>query len=533
MNQEGTPFGRYRLIELIGRGGMGEVWRSYDTETQRVVAVKVLTSNMANDPTFVERFRREALAAAGLNDPHVIPIHNFGEIDGRLYVDMRLIKGRDLETIIAEGVMEPGRAVTVIEQIASALHDAHQIGLVHRDVKPSNILVTDRDFAYLIDFGIASAAGESRMTNTGSVIGTWAYMAPERLSKGQADPRSDTYALACVLHECLTGSQPFPGTSLEQQIGGHLAMPAPRPSTLRRGLPPQLDGVIEVAMAKNPDQRYSTVTEMAAAARSAITQPMMPVTHPRGGGPVESDTQVVAIRPSVPQNSYPARSAGDTSDTDATQYRQYGPPVGAAGPGGPGGASNLPLATPADSATSRRTGRPRAKLPTGSQTSSDHPGKQHRGGSRGHRSHRRLCFERVRRHTYPCDYGGWGEQWPLDRHLHADLRQEHRPDGRGRAGTGAARYRDVEIALGVCKQGVRGYRGEKHRGVQAPDELSARRHQRTLDRCRSGYGAMRQRRHRRVALDLPAPSSGRDDVRGMDRRFRQVLQQTKRASPNG
>ena len=273
MDEEGTPFGRYRLIELIGHGGMGEVWRAYDTETQRVVAVKVLSANLASDPTFAQRFRREALAAAGLSDPHVIPIHHFGEIEGRLYVDMRLINGRDLQSIIAEGAMEPARAVTIIEQIAAALHDAHRVGLVHRDVKPSNILVTPNDFAYLIDFGIASAAGETRMTSTGSVIGTWAYMAPERLSSGAADPRSDTYALACVFHECLTGSQPYPGTSIEQQIGGHLGLPTPRPSTLRRGLPVQLDGVIAIGMAKNPDQRYSTPTDMALAARSAVTQP--------------------------------------------------------------------------------------------------------------------------------------------------------------------------------------------------------------------------------------------------------------------
>ncbi|MDT5220791.1 MAG: hypothetical protein QOF15_2896 [Mycobacterium sp.] len=336
MDEEGTPFGRYRLIELLGRGGMGDVWRAFDTETQRVVAVKVLPANLADDPAFVERFRREALAAAGLNDPHVVPIHHYGEIDGRLYVDMRLINGRDLQSIIAEGALEPARAVTIIEQIAAALHDAHRVGLVHRDVKPSNILVTPNDFAYLIDFGIASAAGETRMTSTGSVIGTWAYMAPERLSSGAADPRSDTYALACVFHECLTGSQPYPGTSIEQQIGGHLGLPTPRPSTLRRGLPVQLDGVIAIGMAKNPDQRYSSPTEMALAARSAVTQPTALPHPPRGAEQTHSETQTLAIPQNPPRNYYPAApppaappqpSAG-VSNTDATQYRQYGPPTG-------------------------------------------------------------------------------------------------------------------------------------------------------------------------------------------------------------
>jgi hypothetical protein len=163
--------------------------------------------------------------------------------------------------------------VKIIEQVASALNDAHRIGLVHRDIKPSNILVTEEDFAYLIDFGIARTAGETRMTSTGNVIGTWAYMAPERLSSDHVDPRADTYALACVLHECLTGSQPFPGDSLEQQIGGHLNSPPPQPSALRRGVPAQLDTVIATGMAKFPEHRYSTVTEMAAAARAAMSTP--------------------------------------------------------------------------------------------------------------------------------------------------------------------------------------------------------------------------------------------------------------------
>src|SRR4029079_8075899 len=132
---------------------------------------------------------------------------------GRLYVDMRLIEGQDLEHVLADGPLDQARAVKIIEQIASALSAAHKIGLVHRDVKPSNILVAEDDFAYLIDFGIARAVGENKLTGTGSVIGTWAYLAPERLTSGLADPRADIYALTCVLHECLTGSQPFPSTS--------------------------------------------------------------------------------------------------------------------------------------------------------------------------------------------------------------------------------------------------------------------------------------------------------------------------------
>jgi serine/threonine protein kinase len=225
---EGTPFGRYQLIELLGRGGMGEVWKAFDTATQRVVAVKVLPAQLAADPVFEQRFRREAYAAAGLSDPHVVPIHNFGEIEGRLYVDMRLIDGEDLEHVLVRGPLDSDRAVKIIEQVASALNAAHRVGLVHRDVKPSNILLAEDDFSYLIDFGIARGAGETKLTATGNVVGTWPYMAPERFTTGQSDTRSDIYALACVLYECLTSSRPFPGDSVEQQIAGHLTIPPPR-----------------------------------------------------------------------------------------------------------------------------------------------------------------------------------------------------------------------------------------------------------------------------------------------------------------
>jgi serine/threonine-protein kinase len=268
---KGTLFGRYQLIELLGRGGMGEVWKAFDTATQRVVAVKVLPAQLAADPMFEQRFRREAFAAAGLNEPHVVPIHNFGEIDGRLYVDMRLVEGEDLEHVLARGPLEPERAVKIVEQISSALTAAHRVGLVHRDVKPSNILVAEDDFAYLIDFGIARGAGETGLTGTGNVVGTWAYMAPERFTTGQTDTRSDIYALACVLYECLTSSRPFPGDSVEQQIAGHLTAPPPRPSITRPEVTSQLDAVVATGMAKDPNERYATTTELAGAARTAIT----------------------------------------------------------------------------------------------------------------------------------------------------------------------------------------------------------------------------------------------------------------------
>ena len=271
---EGTAFGRYQLLQVLGRGGMGVVWRAHDTATDRVVAVKLLPAHLADDETFVKRFRREAHAAAQLNSPHVIPIHNYGEIDGRLYVDMRLIEGRDLAAVLADGPLETERAVRIIEQVAKALHAAHKVGLVHRDVKPSNILLDEDDFAYLIDFGIARAAADTRLTGTDGMIGTLHYMAPERLSTGEVDARADIYALACVLYECLTGSRPFPGDGLERQVAAHLSDPPPQPSSTRPELPQDFDAVIARGMAKEPRQRYASTVELAAAAHDAITTPI-------------------------------------------------------------------------------------------------------------------------------------------------------------------------------------------------------------------------------------------------------------------
>jgi serine/threonine protein kinase len=182
---QGTAFGRYRLDELLGQGGMGQVFRAYDTVTDRAVALKLLPAELAQDAEFQQRFRREALLAAKLNEPHIVPIHNFGEIDGRLYVDMRLIDGTDLDRLLAAEPLIAARAVSLIDQVSTALDAAHRAGLVHRDVKPSNILIGARDFAYLIDFGLARTVGGTRLTSAGQTMGTLAYMAPERFETGR------------------------------------------------------------------------------------------------------------------------------------------------------------------------------------------------------------------------------------------------------------------------------------------------------------------------------------------------------------
>jgi ABC-type amino acid transport substrate-binding protein/predicted Ser/Thr protein kinase len=270
-----TPFGHYRLQKLIGQGGMGEVYQAYDTKTDRVVALKVLPHHMAQDETFQARFRRESQAAAGINDPHVVPIHGYGEIDGRLYLDMRLIEGRNLGTMLQDTEKPLGAAfaVTVVEQVANGLDAAHRLGLIHRDIKPSNILITGRDFVYLIDFGLARTAGEKGLTTAGSTLGTLAYMAPERFEGGEVDARSDIYALTCVLYECLTGSRPYPADSLEQQIAGHMVSPIPRPSDIDPRLA-AFDEVIAKGMAKKPAKRYQSATELAQAAKRALNAPV-------------------------------------------------------------------------------------------------------------------------------------------------------------------------------------------------------------------------------------------------------------------
>ncbi|MFE3190425.1 serine/threonine protein kinase [Nocardia sp. NPDC059240] len=269
---EGTRFGRYLLEQLVGEGGMGQVYRAHDTGTDRVVAVKVLHAHAAQDPVFRERFRREAKSAAGLGNPHVVPIYDYGEIEGRLFICMQYLDGVGVDALLARtGPMPAQQAVSIVAQAAEALDAAHAANLVHRDVKPSNLLVTANGFVYLIDFGIARMSGDKGLTTAGATIGTFAYMAPERFTSGTADARTDVYALTCVLFECLTGHIPYPATGMEQQIAGHLTLPPPQPSRQRAGLGTVFDDIIARGLAKDPTQRYQRATDLAAACTAALT----------------------------------------------------------------------------------------------------------------------------------------------------------------------------------------------------------------------------------------------------------------------
>ena len=273
-SEVGGRFGPYELRSLLGSGGMGEVYEAYDTVKDRVVALKLLSGDLVGDPEYQTRFRRESQAAARLAEPHIIPIHDWGVIEGRLFIDMRLVAGTDLRTVLQSGgPLSPQRAVGVIEQIAAALDAAHADGLVHRAVKPSNILVTDTDFAYLADFGIAHHGADSAVTQAGAEIGSYIYTAPERFERVPVTLRADIYSLACVLHECLTGAQPFDAPSAGMLIRAHMAEPPPRASLQRTGLPAAFDDVIAYGMAKDPHERFATAGELAVAARTALNSP--------------------------------------------------------------------------------------------------------------------------------------------------------------------------------------------------------------------------------------------------------------------
>lgn len=288
----GQMFGPYQLQALMGVGGMGEVYRARDTTKGRVVALKLLRPELAVDPGFRERFRRESRVAAQLHEPHIIPVHDFGEIDGVLYIDMRLVDGLTLKDVLAQqGPLGPGRVAAIISQVGAALDAAHHNGLTHRDVKPENVLLTGDDFAYLVDFGIARAGGDSGLTSAGSAIGSCAYMAPERFTDGTVGPPADVYSLACLLYELLTGAPPFPTGDLTRLMSAHLTAPPPRPSALRPDIHPAFDDVVTWGMAKDPAHRCPSAGALAHATTAAAT-----------ATPAAAAAVPTAIKPIPPQH---------------------------------------------------------------------------------------------------------------------------------------------------------------------------------------------------------------------------------------
>ncbi|MDD7966811.1 serine/threonine-protein kinase [Actinomycetospora lemnae] len=338
---ENEPFGDYVLQELLGRGGMGEVFRAYDTKRKRTVALKRLPAVLARDDTFRRRFRTESEVAARLNDPHVLPIHNFGEIDGRLFIDMRLVAGSDLAALLSRrGPLEPAVAVDVLAQVASALDAAHRDELVHRDVKPSNVLLvldeadSEIGFAYLTDFGVAQVGGEdTSLSTTNAVAGTLDYIAPERFTSRRAGHRADIYSLGCVLYEMLTGDRPFPVQSLPEALHAHIYLPPPKPSDAVPGVPAGLDAVVARAMAKSPDDRYPTCAAMAADARAALAGRQVedgvgPAVLPEALIPT-ADPAPADVRAAAAPSTLPPASGAEPEDARGIEQDAAGPGLGA------------------------------------------------------------------------------------------------------------------------------------------------------------------------------------------------------------
>jgi serine/threonine protein kinase len=304
----GSELAGYRIESVLGRGGMSVVYLAEDQSLHRRVALKVLAPDLARDERFRSRFIRESEMAAGIDHPNIVPIYQAGEADGLLFIAMRYIRGSDLKTVIElEGRLDSARATSIVRQAANALDAAHAQGLVHRDVKPANLLLApgpdpeQPDQVYLSDFGLTKRpTSRSGLTNTGQFIGTVDYMAPEQIEGKTIDGRVDVYSLGCVLYECLTGDVPYPKDNEVAVIYAHLQQAPPSVAAIRPDLPPEIDEVIAQAMAKDPDGRYATCGAMAKALRSVLapsSAPELPVSveAPPARGPA---TPAPARRPS-------------------------------------------------------------------------------------------------------------------------------------------------------------------------------------------------------------------------------------------
>ncbi|MEA2157573.1 MAG: hypothetical protein QOE11_3713, partial [Solirubrobacteraceae bacterium] len=295
----------HRIEGLAGRGGMGVVYRATDIELERTVALKVITPALAQEEDFRRRFVAESKAAASIEHPNVIPVYYAGERESVLFIVMRYIDGPDLRALVrAQGKLDPERAAHIVAQVGAALDAAHAHGLVHRDVKPANVLLGEDDHAYLTDFGLtkrSATTGDHGVSRAGGWVGTLGYVAPEQIRGGRIDARTDVYALGCVLVYALTGNAPYTGESDEATLWSHLNSPPPTES-----VPPEFEGVIARALAKDPSDRYPSAGDLgraalAAAGRSAATRPERNVARGAAAPPGLSATAATA-RVSAPDD---------------------------------------------------------------------------------------------------------------------------------------------------------------------------------------------------------------------------------------
>src|SRR4051794_21596370 len=272
----GEEFAGYRIEQRLGRGGMGILYLAHEPGLERRVALKLIAPEAAADEVFARRFAEESRIAAAIEHPNVVPIYAAGEVDGVPWIAMRYVAGSDLGRRLArEGRLAQGDAVEMVAQIGNGLDAIHAAGLVHRDVKPANVLLSDRpggEHAYLTDFGVArNVATESGLTQTGRFVGTLDYVAPEQISGGPVDARADVYALGCLLFKLLTGEVPFPREGEAARLYAHLHDPPPAPSLYAPSLPMALDDVVIRAMSKSPEDRYPSAGDLGRAAQAALS----------------------------------------------------------------------------------------------------------------------------------------------------------------------------------------------------------------------------------------------------------------------
>ncbi|MCK2237913.1 MULTISPECIES: protein kinase [unclassified Crossiella] len=268
----GRRLGHYRIDGVIGHGGMSTMYRATDVRLGRKVALKVIADHLTVDAEFRERFVDEARNTSAIDHSHVVPLYDFGETDGFLYIAMRFVDGADLASLIKDGPIAPVRALTLLQQVAEALDNLHGKGLVHLDIKPANVLVTTRESSgehvYLADFGLTRRGATGHRTRGGDFLGSPTYAAPEHLRGEPVDPRTDAYSLACVLFACLTGRPPYQG-KVPEVIQGHLATEVPAVTGLVV-LPPAIDAVVRRGMSKDPAKRFANCRELISAARGAL-----------------------------------------------------------------------------------------------------------------------------------------------------------------------------------------------------------------------------------------------------------------------
>jgi serine/threonine-protein kinase len=293
---QGTVVAGYRIEKPLGQGGMGVVYEATQLSLNRTVALKFLSAHFSQDVDFRERFRREGVIQAGIDHPHIVPVYEAGEVDDGLFLAMRLIRGANLKELILEGDVDASRTMRILTPVAEALAVAHEAGLTHRDIKPQNILVGARDHSYLADFGLTKGPDVVSLTRTGQFLGTLDYVAPETINGQRATDRSDTYALAAVLYECLTGEVPYKRPSEAAVLFAHVSDPPPVVSERRPDLPAGLDEVIARGMAKRPEARYASPIDLLDDAGQVIAA------APASGAPAPPplDRRAASVQPSPP-----------------------------------------------------------------------------------------------------------------------------------------------------------------------------------------------------------------------------------------